>query len=191
MIRVGQIVPGPAGGARPDGSARGPSSPVGIRPGNVDSSQVPGLVSGLSDRSDRFVFVEFAVADPCHPKAADLDEDPADGLQQFVLLGRADQGLVTLVERLQRPVQSGQFLLRPLSLDALCDTVSHHLERLKSVLTKKLMREHRQNTNQTAFDQQRIARKGYHFLLFSPTRDDLSDCRLVFHLSGGACAALR
>ena len=126
--------------------------PLSVRPGNVDSFQVSVLVARLGDRSHRFLFVVFAVADPCHPKAADLDEDPADGPQQLVLLGRADEGLVALIERLQRPVQSGQFFLRPLALDALCDSVSHHLERLESVLTQKFTREHRQDTNQTPFD---------------------------------------
>src|SRR5208282_833387 len=84
QIRVGQIIPGPTGGTHSDGCARGPSSPVGIGPGNVDSSQVAGLVSGLGDGSDRFVFIEFAVTDPCHSKAADLDQDSTDGSQQFV-----------------------------------------------------------------------------------------------------------
>ncbi len=109
--------------------------------------QVPGLVSGLGDRSDRFVFVELTVADPGHPKAADLDQDPANRLQQLVLLGRADEGLVTLVERLQRSIQPGQFFLRPLAFDALCDTVRHHFECLESVLPERFSREQFQETD--------------------------------------------
>jgi hypothetical protein len=32
----------------------------------------------MGDGLNRLLFVEHLVSDPCHPKAADLDEDPAD-----------------------------------------------------------------------------------------------------------------
>jgi hypothetical protein len=36
------------------------------------------LVTGFGNRPDSLIWVELAVTDPCHPKTADLDEDPAD-----------------------------------------------------------------------------------------------------------------
>ena len=58
------------------------------------------------------------------------------------------------------------------------DCVSHHLEGLESVLTQELTREHRQNTDQTSLDQERIAGKRDYSLLFCPIRDDLYERRL-------------
>ena len=113
--------------------------PVGPRPISVSAqvmlirSRYPASYPAWATGSDRFSFVKFAVADPCHPQTADFDQDPANGAQQFVLFGRANQSLVTLIKRLQGPVQSGQFLLRPLALDTLGNPVSCHLKRLESV----------------------------------------------------------
>ena len=76
--------------------------------------------------------------------------------------------MVALVDSLQRPVQPGEFLLGSLALDALRDSISHHLEGLDSVLTQKFAREHRQDTNQATFDYEGVARKGNHSLLFRP-----------------------
>ena len=50
----------------------------------------------MRDRSDCFVFVEFAVADPRHAKATNLNEGAADGPQQIVLLGGADERICSL-----------------------------------------------------------------------------------------------
>ena len=144
-IRIGQNVPVPTGGSCPDGRAHRTAPAVGIPPSDVDLSQIPGLITGLGNWSDRSGFVQFPIAHPCHPKTANLDEDPAHGLQQFIFLGGTDQGLVTLVEGLQRPVQLGEFLLRSLALDTLCDPVSPHLEGLEGVLTQGPPREHRQH----------------------------------------------
>jgi hypothetical protein len=79
--RVGLNIPVRGGSTRSDGRSGRPAASLGIGPRNIDSLQVTLLIPRLGDGLDRFLFVEHSVSDPCHPKAADLDEDHADGPQ--------------------------------------------------------------------------------------------------------------
>jgi hypothetical protein len=89
----------------------------------------------MRDWPDGLVFVKLAVTDPGHSKAAHLDEDPADGPQQFVLLASANEGQVAFVDRPQCPVQAGQRLIGPFALDAFRDGVGHEFKTSSTVRT--------------------------------------------------------
>jgi len=52
----------------------------------------------VRDGTDGPSFVEFAVANPNHAKAADIDQDLTDGTQKFVFFGSTHEGLVALVD---------------------------------------------------------------------------------------------
>ena len=106
-----------------------------IRPGNVNQPEVSGLEPRMRDWPDGLVFVKLAVTDPGHSKAAHLDEDPADGPQQFVLLASANEGQVAFVDRPQCPVQAGQRLIGPFALDAFREGVGHEFKTSSTVRT--------------------------------------------------------
>ena len=80
----------------------------GIFPGSFHTFHVAFVVSRLRHRPNRLFSIKLAVTDPRHPDSADLNENAADGLQKFVFVAGANQGLVALIESLQRSVESGQ-----------------------------------------------------------------------------------
>ena len=91
---------------------------------------------------------------------------------KVLLLGPRDSSVVAAVRALGENLGIAMLptLATPFGTDALRDSVSHQLERLECVLTQKLAREHCQDTNNTTFDDERVAGKGYHSLFFCPLR---------------------
>src|SRR5262249_40925601 len=103
-MRVNFDVLGPERLAGPNSNTNRTLTSFRLRPGRFDAFNVSVFVSRLRDRTNRLLLVELTVIDHCHPKQANIHENPADCLQKFGLIGGMDKSLVALVKCLQGPV---------------------------------------------------------------------------------------
>src|SRR6478735_39194 len=86
-IRISKDVSRPGSRSCADGGTHWTATRFGIAPGDPNQIQVSSFISCVRDGTDGSSFVEFAVANPNHAKAADIDQDLTDGTQQFVFFG--------------------------------------------------------------------------------------------------------
>ena len=84
-----------------------------VGPSNAEVCEITLLGPGPRDRPHAFGLVVFGIAHPRHAVAGLLADDPADFLEQALLVGGAQEGLVAVADRPQFAIRTTQCLLRP------------------------------------------------------------------------------
>src|SRR5208337_2172129 len=77
-----------------DGLSGGAAPTVRVGPGYAGSCEIVRLGPGPRDRAHAFGLVVFGIAHPCHAVTRLLADDPADFLEQGLLIGGAQEDLV-------------------------------------------------------------------------------------------------
>ncbi len=82
-----------------------------VGPGDADGLQITVIEARLSYGSDGLCCVLLGNPHPGHAIAADVDQQPADVIQELLLVGRADQGLAARAQGAQGAVGPPQGIL--------------------------------------------------------------------------------
>ena len=83
---------------------------------NIDPVEITVVESCIGDPPNPRCRVLFSIPDPCHSHSAILDQDSADGLRQFYLVGGANERIVAAIDGSQRAIGRPQLILDAHSL---------------------------------------------------------------------------
>ena len=114
--RLGVEVPTHHHPRLPRGGPRRPPALGHVGPDHVDGGEVSIVVAGVGDRADGPPLVGLGDPHPAHPVAAGLDDDAAHLLEELVLGGSPEDGLVAPGDHEQHPAGPVEGRLRRLVL---------------------------------------------------------------------------
>src|SRR5271165_3936760 len=100
----------------PDGRSGEAAPTLRVGPGYAGGCEISLLGPGPRDRAHAFGLVVFGIGHKRHAVARLLADDPADYLQQALLIGGVQQDLVAVADRSQFAIQTTQRLLGTLAL---------------------------------------------------------------------------
>src|SRR5271166_6346600 len=99
----------------PDGRSGGAASTLRVSPSKADSCEISFLGPCPRDRAHALGLVVLGIGHPRHAVARLLADDSADFLEQALLIGGAQEGLVAVADGSQFAIQPTQRLLCPLA----------------------------------------------------------------------------